>query len=157
DRDVVVMWTGTSVLSRDFDRAEARAYGRAVGRTPIVWDNWTVNDIDGGAVGHATRIHLAPYKRRADVVGAVDGFLLNPMNEADLNLLPFATAADWMAAPRSYDARASRLRDGASLGGRASEALRAFGEVNYSTHLDEETEAPTFVAASTAFVGAYRA
>src|SRR3954449_8654795 len=157
DRDVVVMWTGTSILSRDFDPAEARAYGRAVGRTPIVWDNWTVNDIDGGALGQATRIYLGPYHRRPAVVGAVDGFLLNPMNEAALNLLPFSTAADWMADPRSYDARASWLRAVLELGGLAEGALRAFGEVNYSTHLDEATEAPTFVARSGAFLAAYRA
>jgi len=157
DPSVVVMWTGTSVLSRDFDPAEARAYGRAVGRVPIVWDNWTVNDIDGGAVAQPTRIYLGPYRRRADVVGAVGGFLLNPMNDADLNLLPFATAADWMADPSSYDPRASWLRAVRALGAGASDSLRAFAEVNYSTHLDEATEAPTFVAASGAFLGAYRA
>src|SRR3954447_7917941 len=157
DRDVVVMWTGTSVLSRDFDPDEARAYGRAVGRVPIVWDNWTVNDIDGGAVGQPTRIYLGPYHRRADVAGAVGGFLLNPMNDADLNLLPFATAADWMADPNGYDARASWLAGVRALGGGAAESLRAFAEVNYSTHLDEATEAPTFVRLAGALLSSYRA
>ena len=36
---------------------------------------------------------------------------INPMNEADLNLLPLATAGDWMRNPRRYRERASWLRE----------------------------------------------
>ena len=70
------------------------------------------------------------------------------MNEADLNLLPFATAADFLNDPRRFDARASWLRAVRELGGAQADALRAFAETSYSTHLDYGTEAPTFVAAN---------
>jgi hypothetical protein len=157
DPDVEVMWTGTTVFSKNFDPAQARAYGKAIGREPVVWDNWTVNDLDGNGIGQTTRIYLGPYARKPNVVGAVRGFFLNPMNEADLNMLPFATAADFLNDPTGFDARASWLRAVRSLGGPEADALRAFAEANYSTHLDYGTEAPTFVAANGRLLADYAA
>jgi beta-N-acetylglucosaminidase-like protein len=157
DPGVEVMWTGTTVFSKNFDPAQARAYGKAIGREPVVWDNWTVNDLDGNGVGRTTRIYLGPYARRPNVVGAVRGFFLNPMNEADLNLLPFATAADFLNDPQGFDARASWLRAVRDLGGAQADALRAFAETSYSTHLDYGTEAPTFVAADGRLLADYAA
>jgi hyaluronoglucosaminidase len=155
DPAVEVMWTGTTVFSKNFDPAQARAYGKAIGREPVVWDNWTVNDLDGNGAGQTTRIYLGPYARKPNVVGAVRGFFLNPMNEADLNLLPFATAADFLNDPRGFSARASWLRAVRELGGEQAGALRAFAETSYSTHLDYLTEAPTFVALAGRMLSAY--
>src|SRR3954469_325191 len=157
DPAVEVMWTGTTVFSKNFDPAQARAYGKAIGREPVVWDNWTVNDLDGNGIGETTRIYLGPYARKPNVVGAVRGFFLNPMNEADLNLLPFATAADFLRDPQGFDARASWLRAVRELGGAQAGALRAFAETSYSTHLDYGTEAPTFVAARDRLLADYGA
>src|SRR4051812_9034133 len=157
DPAVEVMWTGTTVFAKNFDPAQARAYGKAIGRTPLVWDNWTVNDLDGNGIGETTRIYLGPYARKANVAGAVRGFFLNPMNEADLNLLPFATAADFLRDPQGFDARASWLRAVRELGGAQAGALRAFAETSYSTHLDYATEAPTFVALGGRLLDAYGA
>jgi hyaluronoglucosaminidase len=154
---IEVMWTGPSILSKPFSAAQARAYGRRVGRRPVVWDNWTVNDAEGNITGHANRIHLGPWLRDARVVGSVRGFFLNPMNEADLNLLPFATAADFFAAPHRYRPRRSWLRRVAQLGGPARAELRAFAEVNYSSPLDPGDEAPTFTRRARGFLRAYGA
>jgi len=157
DPAIVVLWTGDAVFSQNFDPNDARAYGRAIGRTPVVWDNWTVNDLDGSALGDPTRIYLGPYSRRPDVVGVVGGSLLNPMNLADLNLLPFATAADFLNDPQHFDARSSWLGAVRAMGGPAGDSLRAFAETSYSTHLDETTEAPTFVATADRLLGDYLA
>ena len=106
------------------------------------------------------RIFLGPYLRRPDVAGAVGGFFLNPMNEADLNLLPLATAGDWLRDPARYQRRASWLRAVAELAGRGRgrrpvrSALRAWAETSWSTKLDL-SEAPTFVRLNRAFLKAY--
>jgi hypothetical protein len=86
----------------------------------------------------------------------VRGFFLNPMNEAELNELPFVTAGDYFADPRRYDASRSYIRAASELGGPQASTLRAFGEVNFSDPFDPGREAPTFVARSDAFLAAYQ-
>jgi hyaluronoglucosaminidase len=153
---VEVMWTGDTIPSHEFAPADARAYGNLIGRRPLVWDNWTDDDTAGNATPAGTaRIFLGPYVRRPDVAGAVGGFFLNPMNEADLNLLPLATAGDWMRDPGAYDPRRSWLRAVAELAPNARDALRAFAEASYSTKLDLR-EAPRFVHLSNVMLGLYR-
>lgn len=158
---VGVMWTGNQVPSHAFAPADAAAYGKLIGRRPLVWDNWTDDDTAGNATPAGTaRIFLGPYLRRADVAGAVGGFFFNPMNEADLNLLPLATAGDWMRSPRRYHRRESWLRAVAELAGRGRArralraTLRAWAETSWSTKLDL-TEAPTFGRLAGRFLGVY--
>ena len=160
DPRVEVLWTGTNIPSENFSPDDARAYARHVGRKPIVWDNWTNNDASGNALsGQAARIFLGPYKRRADVAGELRGFFFNPTNEADLNLLPLATAGDWMRDPDSYapeDSWLAAIDELAGPGG-PREPLRAFAEASWSNKLDRELEAPTFGARYRTFLDRYRA
>lgn len=159
---VEVMWTGTNVPAENFTAADARAYAERIGRRPIVWDNWTNDDSSGNAVPVGTaRIFLGPYRRRAELAGEVRGFFLNPANEADLNVLPLATAADWLRDPAGYARRSSWLTSVAELapGGGASarrlrRTLRAWAETSYSTKLDPR-DAPTFVRRAEALLAAY--
>jgi hyaluronoglucosaminidase len=159
--EVGVMWTGVDIPSKEFAPEDAAAYGQRIGRRPLVWDNWTNDDTAGNATPHGTaRLFLGPYKRDARAAGAVGGFFFNPMNEADLNLLPLATAGDWMRDPARYARRASWLRAVKELAGRGRDrralfsTLRAWSEASWSTKLDLD-EAPTFVRLSKAFLGAY--
>src|SRR5207253_9065588 len=122
-RGVEVMWTGDQVPSHAFSPRDAAAYGKLIGRRPLVWDNWTDDDTAGNATPFGTaRIFLGPYLRRPDVAGSVGRFFLNPMNEAGLKLLPLATAGDWLRAPRRYHRRAWRRRGGRELGGQGPSA-----------------------------------
>src|SRR5918912_631538 len=144
--EVRVMWTGVGVPAHAFAPSDAAAYGQRIGRRPLVWENWTDDDTAGNATPAGTaRLFLGPYLRRPDVTGAVGGFFFNPMNEADLNMLPLATAGDWMRAPRRYARRSSWLHAVYELGGSVRRALRAWAETSWSTKLDL-SEAPTFVA-----------
>ena len=159
DPGVEVLWTGTNVPSENFSPEDARAYARLIGRKPIVWDNWTNNDASGNAIGgQAARLFLGPYKRRPDVASELRGFFFNPTNEADLNLLPLATAGDWMSDPTAYRPEDSWLRAVDELAGSSGprEALRAFAEASWSNKLDRELEAPTFTVRSGAFLERYR-
>ena len=127
---------------------------------PLVWDNWTNNDTAGNATPLGTaRIFLGPYLREPESAGAVGGFFFNAANEAYLNLLPLATAGDWMTDPGNYRARRSWVaairelapgRRGTERKRRAS--LRAWAEASWSNKLDREREAPTFVAKADRFL-----
>ena len=159
------MWTGTGVPSEHWDAADAEAYGERIGGVPLVWDNWTNDDTSGNATPLGTaRIFLGPYVREPETAAAVGGFFLNVANEAYLNLLPLATAADWMADPRDYRPRRSwrkavrELAPGRSRAERRRRAsLRAWAEASWSNKLDREREAPTFVAKSNAYLARYDA
>lgn len=153
--DIEVMWTGTNDPPRagDISPSDAAAYGRWIGREPVVWENWTNTD---GDPQHNHRIFLGPFAQRPDIAGAVRGFFFNPTNEADLNMLPFATAGDWMADPPRYDARSSWLRavdEMAGSGTGLADALRAWAETSYGSTL-APPESPTFAALAHGFLGA---
>ena len=49
------MWTGTNVPSEHWTAADATAYGEAIGRTPVVWENWTNNDTAGNVDARSAR------------------------------------------------------------------------------------------------------
>ena len=56
---VEVMWTGDQVPSHAFSPRDAAAYGKLIGRRPLVWDNWTDDDTAGNATPFGTaRIFL---------------------------------------------------------------------------------------------------
>ena len=144
-----VMWTGPGVPSQDFSPADAQAYGRQIGRRPIVWDNWSNDDTSGNIVRPlgTVRLFLGPYRRPARTARAVAGFFLNAANESDVGKLPLATAGDYLARAGRYSRRRSWLAAVRELAGsrRRAEALRALAETSYSTKLDP-TDAPTFSA-----------
>lgn len=158
-----VMWTGTNVPSEQWNPEDAGGYGQAIGRTPVVWENWTNDDTSGNVTPLGTaRLFLGPYRRDPADARAVNGFFFNPANEAYLNLLPLATAGDWMSGPRGYRPRGSWLRaiTGLAPGGtrperRRRDSLRAWAETSWSNKLDHDTEAPTFVRLSSALVDRY--
>jgi hyaluronoglucosaminidase len=165
DPRIEVMWTGTGVPSEHWTPDDARAYGERIGRVPLVWDNWTNNDTAGNATPLGTaRIFLGPYLREPESARAVGGFFLNAANEAYLNLLPLATAGDWMTDPARYRARRSwvatirELAPGRSRAERRRRAsLRAWAEASWSNKLDREREAPTFVSKADRFLARYDA
>jgi hyaluronoglucosaminidase len=136
---IEVMWTGAATKSRPFTPADADAYARLIGRAPIVWENWTTNDL----VTPPTRIFLGPYARHPNVAGHVAGFFFNPANQSDLNFLPLATAGEWMRHPARYRPRRAFQRQIRRLAGRRGPVLRAFAEASYSTTLRASVEAPT--------------
>jgi hyaluronoglucosaminidase len=155
---VHVMWTGTRVRSTNWQPADAAKYSALIGRKPIVWDNWTNNDfvVDATSLTSA-RLFLGPYTRAANVARAVDGWFFNPASEADMNMLPLATAGDWLHNPYRYNARRSWLRAVAEIARDKPallQPLRAFAETSYSTRLSR-VEGPTFVRLTRLFLGSY--
>jgi len=149
--DVDVMWTGPTVCSPVIRAADARAWATAlVGRRPLLWDNYPVND------GTMTRsLHLGPYRgREPELTDELDGVLCNPMLQAHASQVPLATAADFLCRPEEYDADTSWERAIAAVGAQRAPALGAIaaacadGPVHAPEHLEAHALTTAFVEAA---------
>ncbi len=87
---VPIAWTGRAVLNDSISAAEAIARTEAMnGRSPLVWDNFPVND---GIMGD--RLHLGPlWGRDPELRSVCGGYLANPMVQPRASLLPLASVA----------------------------------------------------------------
>jgi hyaluronoglucosaminidase len=97
---VDVLWTGALVLSPGFSRADIDAVGARLGRKPVLWDNYPVND--GRRISRF--LHLLPVRNRPWQLSEwCNGHLANPMNQAFLSQLPLASLAQSYRLRDAYD------------------------------------------------------
>lgn len=143
---IAVMWTGVRVRSRAMGADDARRWTRVAGRKPIVWENWTNQDLA------PARLYAGPWQRDPGLAGEVKGFLLNASFVPETDFIPFGTAARWLRAPGAYEARSAFLGMAKEIGGAQAPLLRAFAETSYSTTLGPRKEAPSFVTLSQRFL-----
>jgi hypothetical protein len=88
--DVPIGWTGCAVVNDSITVADAEARAASLGgRTPLLWDNYPVNDAVMG-----DRLFVGPLRgREPGLRGALDGYLANPMEHARASTLPLASVA----------------------------------------------------------------
>lgn len=92
DGDVLVMWTGETVVTDRIDVEHVEARTRVMGgRPPLLWDNVPVNDaMMTGA------LHMGPYVgRERGVAGTCAGVLLNPMISMRASVPTVESACAW--------------------------------------------------------------
>lgn len=120
--EIDLLWTGRTVCSPTITSGEACAWSSALGgRTPLVWDNYPVND---GPM--ASSLHLGPYRGRDPALADVTrGVLCNPMTQARASMVALATAAEFLADPDSYDPEAAWERALRDVGGDLAPPLKA--------------------------------
>jgi hyaluronoglucosaminidase len=95
----MIMYTGTQVCSNEISSEEAQRFGEVIGRKPLIWDNYPVND-----GGMDVELHLGPIRGRAkDLYKQVAGILVNPMNQAEASKIALATYAEYFSNPVEYD------------------------------------------------------
>ena len=107
--DVLVMWTGRTVVTDTVDAAETRARADVTGgRPPLLWDNVPVNDAMMSGL-----LHLGPYHGRdRGVIDACGGILLNPMISMTASLPMIESACVWWRGAdhtAAWEASADRL------------------------------------------------
>lgn len=101
--EIPIMYTGTQVCSQEITSADAQQFGAAIGRKPLIWDNYPVND-----GGMDIELHIGPIRGRdKDLYKYVSGFLVNPMNQAEGSKVALATFADYFRYPMNYDPESS--------------------------------------------------
>ncbi len=97
---VDVFWTGDAVCSEVITTAAIEAITDSLGRPPVLWDNYPVND---GAV-RSRFLYCHPLSGRdPELRGAVRGHLCNPMNQALLSLPALAGLASLYGRPVADD------------------------------------------------------
>lgn len=98
--EVGIFWTGDRVIAEDFTAESTDRARQALGRKPILWDNYPVND------GRLTSnfLHLRPYRGRPGALRDwVGGHIVNPMNQAQLSKLVLASLGEVYRHPADYD------------------------------------------------------
>jgi hypothetical protein len=104
--DVPVLWTGTDTFSPELAAADLAAVHAALGREPLIWDNFWAND---GGDGFFGRLLLGPLGGRApDLPNAIAGLVQNPSIQGASTRLALGTYAAWLADPAGYDPVAAR-------------------------------------------------
>jgi len=99
DPAIDVFYTGSQVCSPTITTADAEAFGLALRRPPLIWDNYPVNDGE-----MAAELHIGPLRGRDPLLyRAVRGICANPMNQPEASKIPLATYADYLADPEGYD------------------------------------------------------
>ncbi|UCH33953.1 MAG: beta-N-acetylglucosaminidase domain-containing protein [Armatimonadota bacterium] len=96
-KEVLIFWTGEQVCTPDIGGADADAYGAAIGRPPLIWDNYPVNDYN------RNRLLMGPIRSRSgDLHEHAAGVIANPMNEGEASKIPLATIADYLWNSEAY-------------------------------------------------------
>jgi hyaluronoglucosaminidase len=91
-----VFWTGNEVCSKRISTDDARQISAKLGRKPLLWDNYPVND----GKQACNFLHLEPLPDRAPGLATeVTGHLCNPMSQAHLSCYPLAGLAALYGAP----------------------------------------------------------
>lgn len=132
---IEVVWTGPGILSPELTTGDAQAFGAIVGRKPIVWYNYPVNDwtVPSSQLTSALPtvqprdLFMGPVQGlAADLAQGVQGILANPMLEASASKIPLASLAAYLNDPSAGDSQAAWQRQIQASGGAAASALAVF-------------------------------
>lgn len=108
--DVLIAWTGATVVCDEITVGDALGRATALGdRPPLLWDNYPVND-----ALMADRLFLGPLRGRDPALSsACAGYLANPMVQPIASKLPLSSVAAFL---RGDDPTAAWEHDANALG-----------------------------------------
>lgn len=118
DPAIEVFWTGPEVCSREYSPGHLERVGRQLGRRPLLWDNYPVND--GPRMSRF--LHLRAFTGRpAAIAPLISGHAVNPALQSVLTRIPALTLAEAYRLGDAYDygrafGRAAERVLGADLG-----------------------------------------
>jgi hypothetical protein len=100
ERAIDVFWTGEEVCSRAYGLSHLARVGHALGRKPLIWDNYPVND----GPNMSRSLHLRAFTGRPGAMaGLIAGHAVNPASQAVLSRIPALTLAESYALGEAYD------------------------------------------------------
>ncbi len=106
DSTIGVYWTGPGTSNARMTAEEMHTFTEAVGRKPIIWDNFWAND---GGDGFTGRIPLGAFSGRdALLVETVSGILHNPSIQGALSRLTLGTFLEYLHDPIAYNPNKAR-------------------------------------------------
>jgi hyaluronoglucosaminidase len=133
--EVEVFYTGPSICSSTITADGARAFGEAVGRKPVIWDNYPANDLQ-----MRPEMHVGPLLGRDPALGGeCRGYAANLMNQAEASKISLLTIKDYLRNPDDYDPEAAWELALKTVGGPENySALRSFAENSLGSCLQSE-------------------
>lgn len=105
--NIDIFWTGDKVISTEYTRRGMTEISHIIGRRPIIWDNYPVND------GKITSnfLNLRPYAGRPPELRSwSSGHMVNPMNQPLLSKIALHSLADIYRSKTHCDKSALLLR-----------------------------------------------
>ncbi|MBC7083184.1 MAG: beta-N-acetylglucosaminidase domain-containing protein [Firmicutes bacterium] len=98
--DVDVFWTGPEWNSTTVSSEDARSFCSLVGRKPLLWLNYPVNDY---LAPHPWRLLLEPVRLSCtELPRWIKGLVSNPMRQVEASKIPLWSAARYCWDPASY-------------------------------------------------------
>lgn len=138
DGSVQVIWTGSWVLAPSITSGQADDVAKLLGRKPLIWDNYPVNDYTY-SVKKRPQLFMGPLEFRApDLYAHSTGLLANPMIQPEASKIPLATVGDYLDQPETYDSAKSWQEALQATGGAG---LRKFSEYAMESSLRKENNA----------------
>ncbi|ARU61830.1 hypothetical protein CBW65_12910 [Tumebacillus avium] len=107
DPAIPVIWTGEWVLNQAVTSQQADRVAELLGRKPMLWDNFPVNDYTY-AINKRPQLIMGPLENRsADLGEHLSGYLTNPQIQPEASKVALATIGDYLHDPHGYDAQAA--------------------------------------------------
>jgi hypothetical protein len=101
-REIPLFWTGNDIAPATISSNDAREWAQLMGRKPLLWDNFLVNDFE------TWRPIVGPLDGRDPALSQTTrGIIANPMDAPYLSMIPLYTVAEYARRPFSYDQSAS--------------------------------------------------
>lgn len=140
---IKVIWTGKWVLNKTISSAQAKRITRLLGRKPILWDNYPVNDYTYNP-NKAHQLMMGPLQGRdSTLIDNVAGYISNPMLQPDASKLALETISDYLKSPGSYQPMAAWEKSIRNMPGITNPALfKIFAEYNSASTLHPSGYAP---------------
>ncbi|MCM1566862.1 MAG: beta-N-acetylglucosaminidase [Dehalobacter sp. 4CP] len=102
DPSIQVIWTGSWVLNKSITSSEADQVRRLLGRKPLIWDNYPVNDYTY-VVKKAPQLFMGPLINRSEDLSAyTSGMLANPMLQPEASKIALYTVSQYLYNPSAY-------------------------------------------------------
>ena len=112
DQKISVFWTGNLVCSTSFEPEYLQSVSLRLGRKPVIWDNYPVND----GPRMSPFLHLRAFSGRpAEMGSSIEAHIANPMNQAALSKIVLATLAECYERGPRYDEMAAFRRAARSI------------------------------------------
>lgn len=154
--EIRVIWTGSWVLAKEITAEEAVRAGELLGRKPLIWDNYPVNDYTY-EVEKAPRLMLGPLENRSpDLSKHVEGLISNPMTQPESSKIPLSTIGKYLWDPQAYDPDRAWFQTIRSVGGDSYPAFLKFCSYSSSSVLTGNNNKSPFSSLADSFWQDYR-
>lgn len=143
NRNIEVIWTGKGVFNKTITSIQAQTISRLLGRKPILWDNYPVNDYTYIKVKQY-QLMLGPLQGRSSTLtNNIGGYISNPMLQPHASKLALETISDYLQNPSGYQPKTAWENAIEKMPGITNPTLfKTFAEFNTSSTLSPSGYSP---------------